>query len=206
MNPIKHKIKKHSELRRAFSTVAFGILLIVLASNLLAQSLDVRTSREEYIKNGQLSIKYEYYFDLWSEREVKHGRQTKWRKNGSISMQSNFVHGKLSGLEKKYRRNNQTRTQTHWKNGYRDGKKAEFDRKGRIASESAFSQGMLNGISYLYYRNGNVKVLATYKYGKLNGFRCRFRKSGKGKTCKYFDSGQRVKKKKEPKPEGQKSK
>lgn len=84
--------------------------LLLLSSSMLwaqAPAREVRSESVYHARTQQLIEKYEYYYDYWSEQEIKHGRYNQWNPEGQLIERAYYHHGKLTGTYEKYFSNGQ---------------------------------------------------------------------------------------------------
>lgn len=131
---------------------------------LMAQTADIHAQRS-YHKNGQLIEKYEYYFDYWSEQQVRHGRLANWSSDGILRYESEYQDGQLSGTERVY------------------------DRRGKLIKQRSYLAGQLDGLSIWYRPNGRVKRKTYYRNGRKHGTSVWYDKEGDRKRQKEYSQG-----------------
>ncbi len=122
----------------------WSYLLCLSYLTLQGQTIDIHAQRL-YHKNGQLIQKYEYYYDYWSEQEVKAGRFSQWRADGSLRYEAQYQAGVLTGWEKRY------------------------DQKGRLLRKATYDGGRLDGLRTWYRSDGSVKRKCYNRKGKRQG-------------------------------------
>lgn len=162
-------------------SISFCFLLFLLTSgiNTFGQNSlpDTRVFRT-YHQPEQLSLKYQYYFDYWSEQQVYHGEWEQWRKNGRPIELRQYTHGNLDGKLIQYRRNGQMRQASTYHDGLLDGPTIRYDRKGRIKQVIPFQAGKRSGLRKFYDSSGTLRKVITYLEGKPSGVRQIFNKDG----------------------------
>lgn len=161
--------------------ISLGIFLYIITcwSSAFGQNSlpDTRVFRS-YHEPQQLSIKYQYYFDYWSEQQVFHGEWEQWRKNGLPIELRQYTHGNLDGKLIRYRRNGQMRQATTYHEGLLDGPTIRYDRKGRIRQMTPFQAGKRSGLRKFYDSSGTLRKVITYLDGNPTGVKQIFNKDG----------------------------
>ena len=178
--------------------IYFFLLVFGGFGPLLAQSPDIRTHAEHDPEDGEIRLKYEFYFDLWSEREVRHGRFSRWASNGQLIENAEYAEDELNGLRRLYYSNGHPRESSWWKEGERHGSTREFDRKGRLLLESNYQSGQLHGIRTTYNeKTGKVRRMEQFHRGQLHGFVTDFNAKGAKKRVWKYEEGKKVPRRKQ---------
>jgi antitoxin component YwqK of YwqJK toxin-antitoxin module len=181
--------------------VLIGILSShVTLTHLAAQSRDIRAHAEYGTSEGELRLKYEFYHDMWSERDVKHGRYCEWQTKDRIQMTGFYFDGLQDSLWQYYYGNGAQKEKSWWAEGERHGKTSSYSKKGKLRSERYYSQGICNGLGTDYYPNGKVKAILQYQSGDLHGNVTTYNRNGIRKDSHKYQEGKRVKEKAEKDP------
>jgi antitoxin component YwqK of YwqJK toxin-antitoxin module len=104
--------------------------------------------------------------------EIKRGlREGKWElfmEDGNIVLrESNYVGGKLEGVQRSYYTNGQVQAEGSWVNGQREGEWKWYDEGGAIESTATFVDGKKDGIQYFFDEDGELVRTESYKMGEL---------------------------------------
>lgn len=164
-----------------------------------AQSRDIRAHAEYGPTEGDLRLKYEFYHDMWSERDVKHGRYCEWQSHDRLQQSGYYFDGLQDSLWQFWYLNGQQQERSWWNAGLRHGKTTLFDKRGNIISERNFVNGTLNGLATDYFPNGKVRAILQYQNGALHGNVTTYTKKGVRKDILQYKEGKLVKPPKEPK-------
>lgn len=167
---------------------------------LLAQSYDIRSTAEHHPQTGELRKKFEFYHDMWSEKDIPHGRYSEWAPNGEMTVDCHYSEGKKDSLFRSWYASGTMKEVSWWKNGMRNGMTRLYDRDGALLSETAFKADRFDGIVTLYHSNGRVKTISQYRQGRRHGHETQFNRRGKKKRVRKYEEGKRVKQAKEKQP------
>ena len=99
-----------------------ALLLCVAAVNLHAQNKEIRTQVEYHDNLTQVKVKFEYYFDFWSEQNVKHGRYSWWNKKGKLLIDCTYLDGLMHGTYIEYFPNGNIKQEVQYSKGKKNGK------------------------------------------------------------------------------------
>lgn len=184
-----------SFVRKGFVPVLFlGFLLFFSGYGTFAQSRDIRTQATYGADSEHPRTKWEYYHDMWSERDVKHGRYSEWTASDELLVEGYYFDGAQDSIWKYWYLNGKLKEVSWWDAGLRNGTTSRFDRKGRLLEETNFRIGKTEGLTYTYYQNGKVKTLGQYLQGQRHGnFTC-FSRRGASKAICQYDQGRLVSK------------
>ncbi len=181
--------------------VLIGILSFqCTAMQLVAQSRDIRAHAEYGTSEGELRLKYEFYHDMWSERDVKHGRYCEWQTKDRIQMTGFYFDGLQDSLWQYYYGNGAQKEKSWWAEGERHGKTSSYSKKGKLQNERYYSHGICNGLGTDYFPNGKVKAIRQYQSGDLHGNVTTYNRKGIRKDIYKYQEGKRVKEKAEKDP------
>ena len=164
---------------------------------LIPQSIDLRTKSLNHKNSEQLAEKYEYYYDYWSEQEIRHGRTSKWNKEGVLIYEANFVDNQLDGLEERFGEEGNLQSSIQWVLGVKEGIEVHYFSSGKEKLVIPYKAGLKEGLEKSYYPNGQLKQVITYQKGKKEGAANYFKKEGSLKKSLKFKNGKKVKTPKE---------
>ena len=142
------------------------LVFLMINVSVIAQSRDLRPYAEYGTAEGELRLKYEYYHDMWSERDVKHGRFTEWNGNDKVNRQGYYFDGLQDSLWQYCYGNGKLKEVSEWDAGKRHGKTALYDKRGRLTKECTYKGGIQNGLAIIYFKNGKVRTIAQYHVGQ----------------------------------------
>lgn len=122
------------------------------------QTIDIHKHIQYYPKSQQLKLKYEYYYDRWEEKNVKHGRYSEWAKNGTMRLDCQFQHNQLEGAMQ------------------------FFDKKGKLSKTQIWEKGKLVK-EVTFYAKGKVKK--EKEYAPQTGELTVYSRFSRKQTCNY---------------------
>jgi antitoxin component YwqK of YwqJK toxin-antitoxin module len=166
-------------------------------------SRDIRP-QTEYDSDGTLRLKYEFYHDLWSERDVKHGKYAIWTSNDRLTTQGFYFDGLQDSLWQYWYLNGKRKEVSWWEAGNRHGKTTLYDKEGQPTQEINYQNGQQEGLTICYHTNGKVKEIAQYHQGHRHGNVTTYTKKGIRKRIYQYEEGRKQrmpKPEKQPKPE-----
>lgn len=170
-----------------------------------AQSHDLRSHAEYGESEEDLRLKYQFYHDMWSERDVKHGRFSKWAGHDRLLVDGYYFEGLQDSLWRYWYGNGQLSESSYWRNGQRSGKTSLYDKKGRLLEEASYSLGKRDGITMRFHVNGKVQQVAQYRQGVLDGSVVNFNKKGIRKGTVSYQEGRKLPQEKEPREKREKA-
>ena len=162
-----------------------------------SQNIDLRTHSSSHHNSDQLAEKYEYYYDYWSEREIKHGKISRWNKEGVLIYEANYKDNELDGIEEIFNEEGNLISSIDWKMGVKDGKEIQYYDSGGEKLIIPYKSGLKEGLEKSYYRSGRIKWVITYRAGKKDGAANYFKKDGALKKSLIYENGIKQKEKKE---------
>ena len=186
-------------------SLLFISILLIICPRLISQDdyksqvADIRSKTSNHSKTGGLAEKYEYYYDYWSEREIKHGRISRWNKEGVLIYEANYTDNELDGLEEIFNEEGNLISSIDWKMGVKDGKEIKYYDSGGERLIIPYKGGFKEGLEKSYYRSGRIKWVITYREGKKEGAANYFKKDGALKKSLIYKNGIKQKEKKEKK-------
>lgn len=169
--------------------IVLSALLLATAGIARGQSRDIRSHAEYGGSEGELRLKYEFYHDMWSERDVKHGRYAEWASHDRLKQDGFYFDGLQDSLWRFWTQGGQLIESSWWESGDRHGKTCYYDRRGRIESESNYRKGKLEGLKIDYYPSGKVSQIAQYHQGALHGKVTRYDRKGEAKKFMEYVEG-----------------
>lgn len=144
------------------------LLFLLICTCSQAQLAQVPQSTQEihlhtkyYRQSSQLTLKFEYYFDPWSQQEIRHGRYSEWDTGGRITADGYYQDGKRAGVWYAYRTN------------------------GSLSSQIIYLQDTIQKVEK-YFRNGAIRSHRTYDATEKRYELLRYTRSGKPRKIKYF--------------------
>ncbi|MCI4668092.1 MAG: hypothetical protein MRZ79_08015 [Bacteroidia bacterium] len=173
----------------------FILLVFVWGNVLQAQSLDIKT-KANYHSPGQLSEKFEYYYDFWQEREVMHGRFESWNSQGQLIESMVYAEGKKDGLEIRYHPRGYISHKIRWRKGEIHGSYQEFYPNKQLKIILLYESGIKEGMFQEFYQTGMLKSRGAYKNGFLHGPWLLYDQRGVMKKSKSYIMGKKEKEKK----------
>ena len=175
------------------------ICLFIGLFNVYGQGFEIRIHSTSHPNSDQLAEKYEYYYDFWSEREIKHGRISRWNKEGVLIYEANFRDNELDGLEEIFNEEGNLISSIDWKMGVKDGSEIQYYDNGGEKLIIPYKAGFKEGLEKSYYKSGRIRRVITYRSGKKNGAANYFKKDGALKKSLIYKKGIQQKEKKEKK-------
>lgn len=138
------------------------IFLLGTVSALMAQApppgnIEVRNQSHYHPRTQQLLEKYQYYYDYWTEDEVKHGRYSQWDSQGRLIREARFQHGELQGLEVQYYPDGQIQRLASYHAGKQEGSQMSYYRNGKIKLQRVMTHDGKNQSTIRYTRKGKTK-------------------------------------------------
>ena len=172
-----------------------GLLPLPVVAQATEFPRDIRSASAYYPDTENiLRSKYEYYFDFWSQQEVRHGRYSRWTRHGVMIFDAYFEEGQLSGSRSFYSPKGIIKRNENWKNGQLHGKTEVFDQKGRLKKLFSYRNGKKDGLSKNFFPSGKLKSATTWRAGVKEG------------PAVYYDKkGTLIKEKNYPKQKKQKA-
>ena len=119
-----------------------------------APNLEVRSHSDYHPRTQQLILKYHYYYDNWSEREVMHGRYTEWSPKGVLKQEARYQNGKLHGLQVLYWPNGEIKSITKFAEGVISGNREFYFRNGKLKRRESMVENVADGLTTVYNRQG----------------------------------------------------
>lgn len=168
-----------------------------LAQSISGQSRDIRSQSEYHDGNLAIKSKAAYYYDFWSEQEIRHGRYTEWDKSGNMILDCQYAEGRLEGLHTRYYSNGNTMEISYWQEGKRSGSQEQYDRSGVLRVSCTYQEGRLNGTYRKYNKQGHLLEVIPYVSGRKEGEVVSYSPTGEVRKAKLFHQGREVKEKKE---------
>lgn len=199
ISKMPHKLLSiHQKVKRWIIQISTNLLLFypIIIS---AQSRDIRSHTQYGAADGDLRLKFEFYHDLWSERDVKHGKYSEWISKDRLKMEGYYFDGKQDSTWQYWYLNGNTRERSEWRDGYRHGKTTYYDNKGRIRSEYSFESGVKEGLSLIFFKNGRVKRVEQYHQNDLHGNSTTYKSNGVRKSILQYENGKQIRLPKEKK-------
>ncbi|MEO0899587.1 MAG: hypothetical protein AAFY71_24470 [Bacteroidota bacterium] len=169
-----------------------SLLFFIFSLQAPAQSLDIKTT-SQYHSPGKLSLKYEYYFNFWEEREIYHGRYEKWAVNGSKVYSASYHHGNKDGLETYFTKNGLVSRKIRWRNNRIHGSWQSFYPNGKQKEIYLYVEGEKEGLFQVFHKTGTLKQEGNFNKGLANGLFSYYDKSGQMKKQILFKQGKRIK-------------
>ena len=173
------------------------ICILVLPGWLIGQTPDIRSYSEHHAHNGEVKLKYEFYYDQWSERNIRHGRYSEWALNGTLLLDAHYAEDQLDGLFQEWSANGRCREVSRWKAGLRHGVTSRYHREGWKETETQYQVGKKHGLETTFYASGKVKRISQYRNGDLHGFVTHYDSRGRQRSVWEYAEGRRVKEKEE---------
>jgi len=93
----------------------------------------------------------------------------KYFSKNQLTLQENYVQGKLNGKSYTYFPDGKVAEESKWKDGKRNGARKKYYETGAIQEAYNFKNDKRNGLYYSYLRNGRVEEKGTYKDDKKEG-------------------------------------
>ncbi|MDQ1164876.1 toxin-antitoxin system YwqK family antitoxin [Flavobacterium sp. SORGH_AS_0622] len=147
-----------------------------------------------YYLNGQIE---------WSTN-LKNGTGTKlwYFEDGQMSHSTDYVNGKIDGLNKSWHSNGQIKEISNWKNGIQNGLYESFFPDGKPESKTNWLNNRVDGKSEWWYQSGQKKNIIFYKSDLMDGYNKQWYPNGKlhvegnfilgkknGKVARYYENG-----------------
>ncbi len=170
--------EKHSPNHFPIIILWFFLLLGSISTCPAQQSKDIRIAAVHH-PNATLKSKAEYYYDPWSEQEIRHGRYTEWDTKGAVVYEATYVDGKLMGKAIHYFPTGQIASQEQWFNGKREGLSEAYYPNGTLKYRGMYVADKLEGEVLYFYADGKAKKREIYKEGLLDGISTRYNRKGK---------------------------
>ena len=161
---------------------------------LKSESIDSGTAAWEktYYDNGTPSEERNYGYDMENGWRLEHG-VTKWyRKNGTLSSESNYVNGKLDGTMVRYDKQGRKREMYTFKKGKKNGPHRVWDENGLLVTEINYKNDDLDGVAK-HYRDGKLVSEVGYKNDEYHGDFKEYRPNGTLKSHHVYENGKLVK-------------
>lgn len=171
------------------------IFYLLLYSPVFAQNSDLEQSREIRSKSiyhkdsNDLKHKYEYYFDYWSEQEIKSGRYSTWNKKGALIYEAYYLDDILDGLEEHFNEKGQLLSSTEWYLGQKEGKEVYYWQDGVKKLIIPYKAGKKEGLEKRYFKNGKLKSAIAYRSGIKEGPANYFKPDGRLKRSLIYTEG-----------------
>jgi len=163
-------------------------LLLCTMQNVFAQNRETRTEVEYHDNVEKVKEKYEYYYDFWSEQNVKHGRYSLWNQKGQLLIDCTYFEGKLDGTYTLYDRNGAVLEVREYDQAMLQGRSISFSKKGIKQTELYYKEGKLNGLCKYYFGSGELKKEVAYQEGVPHGTALFYTKQGElKKTVNYIE-------------------
>lgn len=138
---------------------------------------DVR-AQSIYDKSGEkIMVKYQYYYDHWSEQAIKHGLYTRWDKHGTTRQEMEFADGRLIHRISRNAKGEMMR-ESNWNKRLRHGIQRRFYSQSRLKHEIQYVEGKKEGLEKSYFPSGSIKWVRIFHKGKAQGPKVRYRKDG----------------------------
>ena len=103
-----------------------------------------------YYPNGQKEYAAEYL------NEQLDGMSRHWSEDGLLISESQYSHGKLHGIWKKYYANQNTMFEAHYFHGQKHGQEKWYYENGQIKSEQSFHYGEPKSAIIRWHPNGSI--------------------------------------------------
>lgn len=129
-----------------------------------SQSLDIHKRSTYYPHTRTLQVRFEYYYDYWAEKEVKHGRYSVWYKTGVLQQEAMYEHNLRIGEEKFFSESGILEKICLWKAGKKE-KESLFYVNSALKKERFYDTKGILTTKIAYYRNGKCKYKTTYPEG-----------------------------------------
>lgn len=117
------------------------ILLIIPDIDAQHRGRDFRT-QASYYGEEDLKEKFQYYFDYWSEQQVKHGRYSRWDKSGQLRFDAMYFEGELDGRAISYYPDGGIARIEHYMKGEPDSVWLSYRSDGSLEQRIDFLEGM----------------------------------------------------------------
>ncbi|MEM6801465.1 MAG: hypothetical protein AAF696_08675 [Bacteroidota bacterium] len=185
---------KRKEIRQ-FAMLLYSLTVCLLLWGIFLPELDAQNiksfesreirSESLYDKSGTILLeKYQYYYDHWSQKKLKHGLYSKWSRKGHLLYEVSYQDDERSGLESFYFRNKKVKKKRNWKEGLKEGKEQFFSRKGILLKEKAFVWGNREGLQKNWYKEGQLKRVRIIRPGEAREKALKYKKDGSLKEKK----------------------
>lgn len=130
-------------------------------------------------EDGQLKDYKETHYPSGTLRKTKiAGKETLYRKDGSVEYERMYVNNRLEGEQKTFYPSGKLERISTYTDGYKQGPVKEFYQDGTLKLEENYDRDVRQGVSTEYYANGKKKSEWTY-----DGFN----RTGPYKV--YYDNG-----------------
>ncbi|MEM7373251.1 MAG: hypothetical protein AAF587_31795 [Bacteroidota bacterium] len=138
---------------------------------------DLRT-QSIYDKSGtKVVAKFQYYYDHWSEKQIKHGLYTRWDKHGNTRLEMEFDRGELIHKVTRNAKGERVK-ESQWLHGRLAGMQRQYNVQNRLCHEIHYTDGKKEGLEKRYYSSGGLKWVRIFHKGKQQGPKVRYHKDG----------------------------
>lgn len=122
---------------------------------------------------------------------ILHGVQYDYHENGQIYIISNFINGKVEGIEKQYYPSSSLRAEIEYKDGLQNGKVISYHdiTPKKIFYEGIYKNGKREGKTLIYNIKGGLEKEKEYKNGLLDGKETKYSENGKIVYVAYYKTG-----------------
>ena len=106
------------------------------------------------------------------------GTYRKWKPNGILFWEREYVDGKLHGVDKTWYLTGQLREENHYVNGKRCGTHTRWFPSGQMLEWIPYDNDELHGVHTTWYQNGHLDWQIPYHEGKEHGTAQYYYKNG----------------------------
>ncbi len=142
---------------------------------------------EQKEETDALGFRLEYKVD--PETKLKEGALRQFDPQGKLTMEENYLEGKLEGARKIYTPEGVLIVEEHYNAGEFDGDYITYDSTGTISGKGQYLEGAMNRAWYQFYPNGNVKEVVTFVDNNENGPFREWYENGKPKASGEYLNG-----------------
>lgn len=126
-------------------------------------------SPSQEVKEETDELGFRKTFQVDPETGIKNGFLREYDPQGNLTVEENYLDGKLNGPRKVFAENGQVLAEENYVMGEYEGLHRSFDDSGNLSMQGYYSDGAMNGKWLVYYPDGSVKTEISFHNNDTDG-------------------------------------